>query len=144
MIRMMVPEDLESILYLELKLFSSPWTKENYHFELTQNPFGHYVVLDEEGIKGYLGLWINDDAIQITTLGVVPQVQNKGFGKKLLEYAMLKAEQENVSVITLEVRVSNRKAIHLYESAGFKQITIRRDYYSHPDEDAVLMLKQIG
>ncbi|KAF0226414.1 MAG: ribosomal-protein-alanine N-acetyltransferase [Erysipelotrichaceae bacterium] len=143
MIRIMVLDDLESILDLEHQLFSSPWTIENYHFELMQNPFGHYVVLDEEGIKGYLGLWIHDDAMQITTLGVDLQVQNRGYGKKLLEYALLKATQEGVSVITLEVRVSNTKATHLYESAGFRQITIRRDYYSHPDEDAVLMLKQM-
>ena len=71
------------------------------------------------------------------------QFQNKGYGKALLDYALLKAIQEVVSLITLEVRVSNQKAIHLYESAGFKKITIRRDYYSHPDEDAVLMLKQM-
>jgi len=144
MIRKMVPEDLDLILSLELKLFSSPWTKDNYQFELTQNPYAHYVVIDEEGIKGYLGLWINDGAMQITTLGVDPQFQNKGYGKALLDYALLKANQEHVIVITLEVRVSNKKAIHLYERAGFKQVTIRKQYYSHPDEDAVLMLKQVS
>lgn len=143
MIRKMSLEDLDWILELEHQLFSSPWTKENYIFELTENPFGHYVVLEDQGIKGYLGLWIHDDAMQITTLGVDPQFQNKGYGKALLDYALLKAIQEVVSLITLEVRVSNQKAIHLYESAGFKKITIRRDYYSHPDEDAVLMLKQM-
>ncbi len=144
MIRKMGQDDLDLILDLELKLFSSPWTKENYHFELTQNPYAHYVVIEEEGIKGYLGLWINDDAMQITTLGVDPQVQNQGFGKALLNYALQLASQQHVSVITLEVRVSNKKAIHLYEKAGFKQVTIRKQYYSHPYEDAVLMLKQVS
>jgi len=119
MIRKMDLEDLDLVLDLELQLFSSPWTKENYIFELTENPFGHYVVLDDQGIKGYLGLWIHDEAMQITTLGVDPQYQNKGYGKALLDYALLKAIQEVASMITLEVRVSNQKAIHLYESAGF-------------------------
>ena len=143
MIRKMALEDLDTIMILESQLFTCAWTLDNYRFELTENPYGHYVVLDEQGIKGYLGLWINDDALQITTLGVDPAYQNKGYGKELVRYALELAQSIKAAVITLEVRVSNEKAIKLYESFGFRKAAIRRQYYSHPDEDAILMIKSL-
>lgn len=143
MIRKMVLEDLEMIMIMEGQLFSSPWTRESYCFELTENPYGHYVVVDEKGIKGYLGLWVNDDALQVTTLGVDIAHQNRGYGKALVQYAIDYAEGIHASVITLEVRISNEKALQLYESFGFSKVAIRKQYYSHPDEDAILMMKQI-
>jgi ribosomal-protein-alanine N-acetyltransferase len=143
MIRKMALEDLDTIMILESQLFSCPWTIENYRFELTENPYSHYVVLDEKGIKAYLGLWVNDGALQITTLGVDTAVQNRGYGKALVQYAIDYAESINASVITLEVRISNQIAIQLYESFGFKKAALRKQYYSHPDEDAILMMKQL-
>ncbi len=143
MIRKMYIEDLELIMKMEHQLFSHPWTVDNYQFELNENPFGHYVVLEEDGIKGYMGLWLNEDALQITTLGVDPKQQSKGYGTSLVDYALRFAHENKVSVITLEVRISNRKAIHLYEKSGFKKIALRKQYYAQPDEDAALMILNI-
>jgi ribosomal-protein-alanine N-acetyltransferase len=141
MIRKMTLEDLPEILILEKALFSSPWSEENYRFEILENPYAHYVVEDEHGLRGYLGLWLNDDALQITTLGVASSHQGKGLGQNLVKYALEYALENKVSVMTLEVRISNTKAIHLYEKNGFKKSALRKQYYSHPDEDAILMMK---
>ncbi len=143
MIRPMVIKDLDKVMILENQLFSSPWTYESYVFELKDNPFGHYVVLDDHGIKGYMGLWLNDDALQLTTIGVDPEVQNQGYATAMIRYMLDYALENHVSVITLEVRVSNEKAQRLYEKAGFRKAAIRRQYYSNPDEDAILMMKQL-
>lgn len=143
MIRPMSLEDLDSVLILENLLFSSPWTYESYCFELKDNPFGHYVVLDEQGIKGYMGLWLNEDALQLTTIGVDPEYQNQGYATALIDYMLEFAIKNKVSVITLEVRMSNEKAIRLYEKVGFKKVAMRKQYYSHPDEDAILMMNQL-
>jgi ribosomal-protein-alanine N-acetyltransferase len=143
MIRPMSLEDLDSVLILENQLFSCPWSYESYCFELKDNPFGHYVVLDEQGIKGYMGLWLNEDALQLTTIGVDPQVQNQGLATAMIHYMLEFASKNQVSVITLEVRVSNEKAIRLYEKVGFKKVAMRKQYYSHPDEDAILMMNQL-
>jgi len=140
MIRKMTLEDLPQVLNLEKELFSSPWSEKNYIYELEENPYGHYVVLEEDEIEGYLGLWLNEDSLQITTLGVDSGQQNKGYGQTLVAYAIDFAKKNRVSVITLEVRISNLKAIHLYEKNGFKKVALRKQYYSHPDEDAVLMM----
>lgn len=141
MIRKMVLGDLSDIMIMENQLFSSPWTYDNYVFELTENPYSQYMVLDEQGSKGYLGLWFNDNALQITTLGVDPMYQDKGYGKELLDYALHFATENKISTMTLEVRASNTKALHLYEKAGFHKVAVRKQYYTHPDEDALLMLK---
>jgi len=141
MIRKMTLEDLPEILILEKALFSSPWSVENYRFEILENPYAHYVVEEEQGIRGYLGLWLNEDALQITTLGVASDHQGKGLGQSLVKYALEYALEKKVAVMTLEVRISNTKAIHLYEKNGFKKAAVRKQYYSHPDEDAILMMK---
>ncbi len=141
MIRKMMLEDLPEILILEKALFSSPWSEENYRFEILENPFAHYVVEEEQGIRGYLGLWLNEDALQITTLGVASNHQGKGLGQRLVKYSLEYALENKVTVMTLEVRISNTKAIYLYEKNGFKKAAVRKQYYSHPDEDAILMMK---
>lgn len=143
MIRKMGLDDLDDVMRLEPLLFSSPWTLDSYRFELTENPFAHYVVLEEQGIKGYLGLWIHDESAQITTVGVDPDNQNKGYGSALVEYAIQVCQEKNLAAITLEVRVSNQAALHLYQKFGFRKAAIRKNYYSHPDEDAILMIKQL-
>jgi len=140
MIREMSLDDLETVMRLEHQLFSHPWTIDNYLYELNENPYGHYVVLEDNGIKGYMGLWLNDRSLQITTLGVDPKQQSSGVGTTMVDYALNFAKANKVAVITLEVRVSNTKAIHLYEKAGFKIIATRKQYYSQPDEDAALMI----
>ena len=39
----------------------------------------------------------------------------------------------------LEVRASNQEALTLYHGLGFQETARRTRYYTHPDEDAVLM-----
>jgi ribosomal-protein-alanine N-acetyltransferase len=90
-----------------------------------------------------MGLWLNDDALQLTTIGVDSKVQNQGYASALIRYMLDFASENHVSVITLEVRNSNEKAQRLYEKVGFKKVAIRRQYYSNPDEDAILMMKQL-
>jgi len=141
MIRKMTIDDLPEIMILERSLFGSPWSEENYRFEILENPYAHYVVEDEQGLRGYLGLWLNEDTLQITTLGVASSHQGKGLGSSLVKYALEYAISNKVLIMTLEVRVSNAKAIHLYERNGFEKVATRKQYYSHPDEDAILMMK---
>ena len=60
---------------------------------------------------------------------VRPAFQNKGVGRKLLEFLLQKARIEKINKFFLEVRASNLSAIHLYENLGFEKISVRRDYY---------------
>lgn len=143
MIRQMKLSDLTRIIALENRLFSAPWTEKAFENELEDNPYGYYVVYEEHGIIGYLGLWIVDTTMQITTLGVDPAYQRQGIARQLLNHMMEIAKSKGVSLITLEVRQSNVAAKALYTSLGFKTVAIRKHYYTLPDEDAELMLYQM-
>lgn len=142
-IKMMQLEDIDDVVQLEKELFDSPWTKQDLEYELLSNPFAcYYVLLEKQIIIGYIGTWMIDKQCQITTLGVAKDFQRHGYGRMLMDYVLDRCTRDHFQNISLEVRVSNLKAIGLYEKSGFKKITIRKDYYAN-HEDAYLMIKEL-
>lgn len=143
MIQRMEVDDLDRILDLERLCFSSPWSKDDFLYELNENPFGYYVVLKElDKILAYLGLWMDEDRAQITTIGVDPEHRGKGYAKTLMEHMLEVCSSKGVKIYSLEVRVSNQAAISLYQSFGFIQVGLRKAYYQDNHEDAYLMIKE--
>ncbi len=141
MIRKMDINDIDEIVEIEHNLFSHPWRKMDFIYELMENPFATYWVIEEENkLIAYIGYWLDESQIQITTLGVNHDYQNKGYAKRLMNHLFDYAKAKQVESLSLEVRKSNEKAIGLYEHFKFKKAAIRKDYYSHPDEDGILML----
>lgn len=141
MIRPMVVQDISRVSEIEKAVFTSAWSAEDFTYELTENPFGHYFVEEVDGvIEGYLGLWILFDQAQITTLGTTLTHRRQGIAKRLMEYGLRHAFQNGAERISLEVRVGNIAAITLYESFGFQRQGIRKDYYQDNHEDAHLMV----
>ena len=61
-----------------------------------------------------------------------------------MNHVIRMAEENGCEDISLEVRISNKKAINLYEKYGFIQINVRKSYYANPIEDAYLMMKPLG
>lgn len=140
LLRAMRLSDLDIIMPLEHQLFSSPWSKDDYIYELSSNPYAKYYVLEDDKIVGYVGIWITYETAQITTIGIAKERQGEGLSKLLMNKVI--EETKDCEAITLEVRVSNVKAIKLYESYGFKKEAIRKDYYLDNHEDAYLMMKE--
>ncbi len=144
MIRRMTEDDLEQIMLLEEELFSSPWTEEAYLYELNENAYSRlYVIEIDNEIVAYAGLWVLFDQAQVTTIGVSKKQQSKGYGAKMLEHLIKEAQNSEAEVISLEVRVSNEKAIKLYEKYEFEKINIRKSYYQDNHEDAYAMMRGI-
>ena len=144
-IREMREEDLPEIMPIEKRIFSSPWPLKAYRDELRSNPFAQlYVTEDERGITGYCDLWILYEQAQIATIGVREDCRREGIAQLMLDEMVRRAEQAHCEVMSLEVRVSNEKAIRLYEKNGFIQAIIRRHYYTDNGEDAWLMVKPLG
>ena len=75
----------------------------------------------------------------ITNVAVSPACRRQGIGRALIEELKKRAAQSGLSFVTLEARASNAPAIALYEGAGFRQVGVRRNFYTAPAEDAVLM-----
>lgn len=143
-IRRMNEQDLEEVLLLEKELFSSPWNREHFLFELNENPFSLCLVgvVDDQIISASC-TWIIYERAEISTIGVHKAFQRKGYAKEMLEMIHRHCASNGVNQIFLEVRVSNRPAIALYESFGYKVTKVRKNYYSDNHEDAYEMMAEV-
>lgn len=141
MIRPMTPEDIPIIVEHEIQVFGNSLGEKMLHYELLENQYAEYYVLDIGGVIGYIGMWCVFENGQITNFYIHPEFQGQGLGKMLLEYA-LNIFKQKVEIITLEVRVSNARAKKMYESYGFSVGGVRKNYYSN-GEDAYLMVYKV-
>ena len=96
-------------------------------------------MVQRERLVGFVGLWYMAGEAHIVAIAVRGSMQGKGLGKLLLTGAIEMAQRRAQQVVTLEVRVSNHTAKSLYAKYGFKEVGIRRRYYSDNNEDASIM-----
>jgi ribosomal-protein-alanine N-acetyltransferase len=145
MIRRMNEEDLDAVVQMEKDLFPSGcWPKKEFLYEMQENPFAWLLVLEEEGeIQGYGDLWIMYEQAQIANIAVARSWQGQGKGSELLQAMIALAAEKGCETMSLEVRLSNSRALALYEKYGFIQANIRKNYYED-GEDANLMIKPLG
>lgn len=139
MIRPMKSKDIKEILVIEAKAFSVPWTESDFISEL-ENPRAHYLVFEEKGILiGYAGFWQVLEEGHITNIAIAPEFQGQGYGKKLIQAMLNNARSIHIEQMTLEVRESNVNALKAYSSVGFHIEGRRSQYYTNPNEDAIIM-----
>lgn len=139
-IREMTVDDIDGVLFVEEEVFSTPWTKEAFVLEVTENQLARYVVAEKEGkIIGYGGIWLILDEGHITNIAVYPTYRGQGLGNKIIEKLIAICEERGIYNMTLEVRKSNFIAQSLYKKYGFIDCGVRRGYYSDTNEDAVIM-----
>lgn len=139
-IRYMTLEDVDAVHALELKCFTTPWSKDSFIQELTSNKLARYMVLlvDDE-IVSYGGFWIIVDEAHITNIAVDPDRRRLGLGKKLVQGMIDEIQKMGLENVTLEVRDSNVAARNLYAGFGFADAGRRPSYYQEPKEDAIIM-----
>lgn len=135
--------DLSAIMDIEHRSFSSPWSEQTLHEEITGKEWSKTVVaaLAEKPL-GFMIYWIVVNELHLLNLAVHPDVRCKGIGTLLLGHLIDVARIERVDDIFLEVRVSNRRAQVLYHQFGFKPVGIRRRYYADNGEDAIVMCRR--
>lgn len=139
-IRKATKEDIDQIVTIEKVSFSSPWTKETFLEEFTNNLLAYYSVVELKGeIVGYTGMWIILDEAHITNVAIHPKVRGLKLGELAMRYLMGIAKYHGAKRMTLEVRESNKIAINLYYKLKFKEHGYRKNYYSDPVEDAKIM-----
>ena len=140
-LREMLVEDLDQVIKIERDLFSPPWTREGFFTYLTHKD-AMFLVVEEKGeILAYCGLLMVLDEGDITNVAVRPDRQREGIGHFLMDSLIRLAQEQGVTTIHLEVRVGNDTAIRLYERMGFTRDGIRKQYYTDPVEDALLMTR---
>ena len=142
MIRRMRESDLEGAARLEKRYFSVPWTREQFGESLQSGQY-LFLVAEENGqVAGYAGLLRVMDEGDVTNVVVDEAYRGKGLGTRLMAALLEEGRGCGMKEFTLEVRVSNQRAIRLYESLGFVQEGIRKRFYERPVEDALIMWKR--
>lgn len=138
-IRRMEERDLCQVERIERETFSMPWSRQAF---LDSMRLSHtiYIVAEKEGrIAGYCGCYQVLEEAEIVNVAVDKPFRRQGIGRAMLEELMRAGEEQGAFAYTLEVRASNSPAISLYESMGFKNFGIRKNFYEKPVEDAVIM-----
>lgn len=138
-LRRMTADDIDAVLEIETSSFSVPWSRQSFTDEML-NDKACYIVADVDGIiAGYLGMWFVFDEADIMNVAVLPKWRGQGIGSKIVARAVEEALTYGCKALTLEVRSSNQAALSLYTKMGFVRSGLRKNYYTKPREDAVIM-----
>ena len=137
--------DLTAIETIERRSYPTPWSRSMFAGELakpTSICLGAFETDDEDGaLVGYLIVSRYVDAWHVMNVAVDPEHRGRGVGTMLLERLFDLTADDARRGYTLEVRVTNVKAIDLYERLGFRSRGLRRGYYTDNREDALIMWK---
>lgn len=144
-------DDIPRISEIEQESNTPPWTHGSLLNEL-YNEDSFFIVADKQlqsdiqnesnqhySIIGYALLRRIDNAGEILKVAVEKSHRRTGIGELLIKSCLDYAKNNSMESVILEVRKSNTPAIKLYDKHGFKPIRTRKDYYTNPLEDAIIM-----
>lgn len=142
-IREMKQSDVPAIAELEKQCFSAPWS-ENMITSSMESRLSCWLVAEINGtIAGYVGSESVIDSADMMNIAVAPEFRRQGVGIALVNGLISRLQRKSVAFLLLEVRVSNKPAIAMYEKMGFLQVGLRPRYYCNPREDAFIMRKEL-
>lgn len=143
LISKMQDEDIEEALLTEQSHNIHILSKNILKEDIKNKNYNYLVAKNNDGkIIGYIGISYVLDSADIISIVVHKDYTNKGIATLLLQEIFNFAKENNIQKIMLEVRKSNLPAQKLYEKHGFKQITIRKNYYDNT-EDALIYEKEL-
>ena len=129
---------IEQIFNLEKEIFKNSAFNRTYLDSLIKadNSFIYTYIIDDK-VCGYLMVLDSIDVYEILAIATIEEYRNKGIAQELLDKIKTKD-------IFLEVRESNKVAINFYKKNNFKEISIRKNYYSEPTENAIIMKLEVN
>jgi len=139
-IRLAERRDIGELLVIEEAQFPEPWTKRILLDEIENTETRRYTVAYEKNrIVRYLGVMFVLNELHINTIGTLPEEEGRGIATSLLDDARADAKKRGITRATLEVAVSNQRAIDLYYRYGFRPVGVRKNYYEKTNEDALIL-----
>ena len=137
-------DELDTVMAVEHSSFTNPWTREMYLADLSNTGVAFlYVAREEQGrIVGFCSFWKVYEELHINNLAVQPEYRRIGVARALLTRVLREGVRLGARRALLEVRRSNVAAQRLYEQFGFSVSGIRRDYYTNPAEDALVLWRE--
>ncbi len=136
--------DLDGVLAIEDASFNNPTTREWYEAELKRPEVCYIYVLRTPDcpVAAFCAFWRVADQMHINNLAVRPELRGRGLASRLLADVMAESARMGALRATLEVRRSNTPAVRLYAKAGFTEAGVRRNYYTQPVEDALVLVRE--
>ncbi|MEK9951274.1 MAG: ribosomal protein S18-alanine N-acetyltransferase [Curvibacter sp.] len=132
---------LEQVLQVEQRAYPHSWTRGNF-LDALKSGYHARVLLAGDVLLGYYVAMQGVDEVHLLNITVAPEHQRQGWGRIMLDALALWARGLGAQWLWLEVRVSNARAIAIYEAHGYRRVGLRRNYYpaGHGQrEDAVVM-----
>lgn len=119
---------------------SDGWSADSFRSEVQKENGIVLCFTDENNITALLSGYFAEGEGDITSVAVEPDFRRKGLAQKLIT-EFEKLLPDSTENIFLEVRESNNPAIRLYEKCGFERLSVRKNFYINPRENAVVMIK---
>lgn len=140
----MAPEHLDRLAELEGQCFSRPWSRKALEEEL-DNPAACFLVAVEGGrVLGYGGMHCAAGECYVDNVAVNPGQRRRGVGTALVRGLARAARGRGGEFLSLEVRPSNLGAVALYTGLGFAPQGRRKNFYTQPAEDALILTLRLG
>lgn len=136
-------EDAAALGALEAASSLHPWSEAQLRDELTRRaPDSVLVIQGLDGIVAYGAFRIVLDETHVMNLAVHPEVRRRGLGRFLLGIALARGSRAGASRALLEVRAGNAAARALYTECGFVLLGLRKQYYTLPPDDALVLVRE--
>jgi ribosomal-protein-alanine N-acetyltransferase len=137
-------DEIDELLAVERASFTNPWTRDMYLGEFENQGVSFLFVARDETrrIVGFCSFWRVLEELHINNLAVDPGQRRQGVATSLLTRVLAEAPRLGATRALLEVRRSNDEARRLYERFRFSVAGTRRNYYSHPVEDALVLWRE--
>lgn len=114
--------------------------KDNYILKNNDNIFE---ISNEDDLIGYIIFHVSDDFTDIFKIFVRDSDKRKGYATMLLNKVIEISNRYNSEKLMVEVRSNNESAIQFYLKNGFKKISVRKNYYKNPTDDAMILERSI-
>ena len=131
--------DIPYVAELDKQSISESWSEQNYK-ESLENP--NYIILvakTEDKIIGFISMYCATDEGYICNIAVEKSYRKCGIGTSLMNEIITFSKDKDLKFLTLEVRESNTNAIKFYKKLNFTNLGIRKNFYSNPAENSVIM-----
>lgn len=141
-IRELREEDTAELAKIEAESFSMPWSQNDFRNLLRHSYCLYLVALVDGQAAGCCGCTVSCGEAVIDNVVVSERFRGQGIAQSMLRELIARGEEAHVEAFTLEVRVGNVRAIHVYEKLGFESEGIRPGFYEKPREDALIMWRR--
>ena len=137
-IQKLTPDYVSAVAEIEKCCFSNPWSETAVNAELENHCSEIYIALVDGTAAGYANIYTVLDEMDIVRVAVLPEYRRQGIAAEILKTVLA----EKQGTVYLDVRESNHPAISLYKSLGFVDTGVRKNYYTNPTENAILMMRE--